>query len=350
MIEAREQSYTKDWARETVSFLALSSIKGVGYWTLYKIASQDIEFESIVRDSNSSEEFDSYFDKVGARPPKREEKWDEFQQVLWTTGNRLFKDLRIANIRVRHFNEPTFPEKLKRIHEPPRWLFIQGNEELLHRKSIAIVGTRKPTEDGIFLAKYIGACVRQFDTATISGLASGIDQIIHKQSIRFKVPTVAVLGTGIFLNYPAGSDIPRNDILTHGGAIVTEYLPYQSYSSQNFVRRNRIQAGLAEIVIPAQWRARSGTAHTVRYAVEGEKKVLCLRLPEDNLDQYDWISLADKLNLQIFTIPGEESRLVAALSEDIPRMLPGSYSSRTPINEIQDTDIVDISSSQLSLF
>ena len=63
----------------------------------------------------------------------------------------------------------------------------------MHRKSIAIVGTRKPTEDGIFLTNYIGACVSYFNTATVSGLAHGIDQIIHRQSIRFKVLLEGVL-------------------------------------------------------------------------------------------------------------------------------------------------------------
>lgn len=352
MTEAREQIYKRDWNRETVAFLALSSMKGIGYWTLYKMASQGIRFEEVIKVSESFSQFEGYFNQVGSHMPKTEGKtWDVFQKDLWADGNRLNKELKLANVKVRHFDEPAFPAKLKEIQEPPRWLFIQGNEELLCRKSIAIVGTRRPTEDGIFLARYIGACVRYFETATVSGLAHGIDQIIHNQSIRFEVPTIAVLGTGIFLNYPAGSEIPRKDILSHSGAIVTEYLPYQSYSAQNFVRRNRLQAGLAEIVIPAQWRAKSGTSHTVKYAVEGHKKVFCLRLPSWNLPQDDWLELVDQLSLSVFTIPGEESKLLEAMSKDIPRLPTGSYSAKTHVSKEHDIDLTSpAANDQLSLF
>lgn len=351
MTTDKEQIHKRDWDRETVALLALSSMKGVGYWTLYKMASQGIKFEEVLKASTSFEQFEGYLNQVGSRVPKTEEKtWEVFQRELWSEGNRLYKELKFADVKVRHFDEPSFPEKLKGIQEPPRWLFIQGDESLLRKKSIAIVGTRKPTEDGIFLANYIGACVSYFDTVTVSGLAYGIDQIIHQQSIRFNVPTIAVLGTGIFLDYPAGSEVPRKGILSHNGAIITEYLPHQSYSAQNFVRRNRLQAGLSEIVIPAQWKAKSGTSHTVRYAVEGDKKVFCLRLPNGNHRQDDWLELADQLKLSIFTIPGEENKLIKAISENIPRILAGSYRATISANKKYDSDLQSSLADQLSLF
>lgn len=320
MINESRKSSNK-WDSETVSLLALSLLKGVGYWTLYKLASFEASFSDIFKGSTSFDEFGEYFNRSKVQKPKvSQEDWSAFQANLWAEGNSLYKKLKQANIKVRHFDEPDFPQSLKAIPDPPKWLFIQGDERLLHKKNIAIVGTRKPTDDGSFLAVYVGACMAYFDTATVSGLAYGIDQIIHKQSIRFQVPTIAVLGTGIFLDYPAGSGVLRHDILINGGAIVTEYLPYQSYSAQNFVRRNRIQAGLSEIIIPVQWRAKSGTAHTVRYAVEGRKKVICLKLPDWSSRQNDSLILAEELRLPIYTIPGEEEKLLEAVAKYILRV------------------------------
>ena len=134
--------------------------------------------------------------------------------------------------------------------------------------SVTIVGTRKPSEDGLFLARYVGACLADWPAATVSGLAAGIDQLAHESSLRAEVPTIAVLGTGILDNYPKDSQVLRDRILGAGGAIVSEYLPRASYSAENFVQRNRLQAALGRVLIPVEWARRSGTAHTVRFATE----------------------------------------------------------------------------------
>src|SRR3546814_3051499 len=67
-------------------------------------------------------------------------------------------------------------------------------------------------------------------------------------------------------DYPKGAGRLRDHILGTGGTIVSEYLPMASYSAENFVQRNRLQAALGRILIPAEWNRRSGTAHTVRFA------------------------------------------------------------------------------------
>ncbi|WP_195743705.1 DNA-processing protein DprA, partial [Pseudomonas syringae] len=139
------------------------------------------------------------------------------------------------------------------------WLFVQGQMANLHKQSVTVVGTRKPSEDGIFLTRFLLAALAIRSCPTVSGLAAGIDQVVHTESIRYGIPTVAVLGTGILQNYPKGSEKLREEIVNSGGTIVTEYLPTQSYSAENFVRRNRLQAGLGEILFPTEWSIKSGT-------------------------------------------------------------------------------------------
>lgn len=311
--EMSEQDQAQDfWIRETIALLALCSMKGVGYWTLFRLSLSGLKFNEVLR-TESFSELAKYFDKAKhSIKEDASQEWLEFQKKLWAKGNELYRKLKKEGIRVVHIGQADFPQSLREIPEPPRWLFVQGNLSILHHSCIAIVGTRQPSEDGEFLARYVGACIPyfDFDAVTVSGLATGIDQIVHKQSIRFQTPTIAVLGNGIFKNYPSGSEKLRRDICDSGGAIVTEYLPYEGYSADKFVRRNRIQAGLSNVIIPVEWKSKSGTAHTVRYASDAGKPIICLKMPDWSEASHDELNLGRELGAKIFTIPGEETNFI----------------------------------------
>src|SRR3546814_884191 len=148
---------------------------------------------------------------------------------------------------------PGFPSALLDLERPPHWLFVQGSVERLAEPSIAIVGTRKPSGDGFFLSRYVGACLGEWGAPTVSGLAAGIDQLAHENSLRAGVPTIAVLGTGMLEDYPKGSGRLRDHILGTGGTIVSEYLPMASYSAENYVKRNRLQVAIGRLLLHAQW-------------------------------------------------------------------------------------------------
>lgn len=304
----------QDWLRESVSLLALAAMKGVGYWTLFKLSNAGIKFNQVIKASDYKE-FEGYFSQAGCRAPKIPDKanWEEFQQTTWAAGNELNKKLKRADTQLIHFDQPDFPSPLREIEDPPRWLFVQGSLAVLHRSALAIVGTRKPTKDGRFLADFMGTCLGYLDTVTVSGLATGIDQMIHQASIRFLVPTVAVLGNGIFVDFPAGSEELRRDICLHGGAVVTEYLPNQSYSAENFVRRNRLQAALGKALIPIEWQSKSGTAHTVRFASAARKPIFCLKLPDWKEREHDELSLARELGAKDFVVPVQSNNLIDEL-------------------------------------
>ena len=100
----------------------------------------------------------------------------------------------------------------------------------------------------------------------ISGLAYGIDRIVHEWCLNVGIPTVSILGTGILATYPAKHSGLADQIIAAGGLLVSEYMPQQGPSAENFVWRNRLQAALGRAVIPAEWAKKSGTAHTVRFA------------------------------------------------------------------------------------
>jgi DNA protecting protein DprA len=216
---------------------------------------------------------------------------------------------------IHHFDNQ-FPPQLRELDEPPYWLFVEGNVSVLHQHSVAIVGTRKPSEDGMELARLIGGSLRSIQSVVVSGLADGIDQAIHRASLRHGIPNIAVLGTGILSNYPRGSESIRKEICNQGGAIITEYLPDDSYSAQNFVRRNRIQAGLARIVIPVEWKIKSGTAHTVKFAQDTQRKIVCVRRAHWDDKQHPELLYAKGIGAKIYTLPDEEEEFIAAVKVD----------------------------------
>lgn len=215
----------------------------------------------------------------------------------------LIRELRRRNSRLILTSDREYPSRLLDSVDPPQWIFVEGNHEVLNSNCIAAVGTREPTEDGMFLAQFVGANFGLWGAPTVSGLAAGIDQAVHRWSLRMKVPTIAVLRTGLALNYPKGSRELREVIVGAGGAIVTEYLIHDTYSGENFVRRNRLQeAALNSVVIPIEWAAKSGTAHTVRFAITLRRPVACLRLNSPGVTES-----VNFPGTHLFDIPGEES-------------------------------------------
>ena len=168
----------------------------------------------------------------------------------------------------------------------------------------------------------MGACLGEWGVPTVSGLAAGIDQLAHEHSLRAGVPTIAVLGTGMLEDYPKGSGRLRAEILATGGAIVSEYLPTSSYSAENFVQRNRLQAALGRALIPAEWKRRSGTAHTVRFATALGRPIACLRLPEWSEER---VVLERGMGLptgEIFTVPHDQGSFDAFVRAAIGKSSP----------------------------
>ena len=305
-----EQEY---WRAETVAFYALQSLHGVGFRTLYKIAVQGIKFRELIKTEDPK-----HFGKIlRVKLPKpifdSQEQWENFKKELWAKGTSIARTYAQKQVRVVFRDHEAFPNSLRNIEEPPMWLFVQGNLNNLHTKSVAIIGSRKSSEDGHWLTRLIVAGMANKNLVSVSGLADGIDQRAHIESIRFGVPTVAVLGTGIDSNYPKGSETVREQIINAGGTIVTEYLIGQSYSGHNFVQRNRIQAGLATCVIPVEWKIKSGTAHTVNFAKDFNRFLVMPYLPDSNPESNELQAITSYRKDVVSKVPEKTTELLIFL-------------------------------------
>ncbi|WP_244472532.1 DNA-processing protein DprA [Methylobacterium sp. Leaf89] len=291
-------------ADEKICFLALASIRGVGYWTLAHIAKSGTKFSTVLGFQDGTDAI-ALMKKHGARLESKDGgDWQQVRERALDRARMLFDELSDQGIKLLFASDLEFPRSLQDLADAPAWLFVQGDEKILSMPSIAAVGTRTPSDDGMWLCRFAGLCLSHWKAPTVSGLANGIDQLIHEMSIRASVPTVAVLGTGIFSEYPKGSRALRERIVDCGGAVITEYLPTDSYSGENFVRRNRIQAALAKVLIPVEWAQKSGTAHTVRYAASMNRPIAFLRLPDWEEKRTSFANGIAK-NARTFTIPGE---------------------------------------------
>lgn len=290
------------WRKEKVAFLAICSLKGFGFWSIRKL-------------SKSKKSYREAFEDAFNKPQKGEVENKEMDiQSAWKVGLNLARDLASQGILLHLAGEPDFPKKLLEIPDPPFWIFVQGNYKNLHKKCVAIVGTRKPSEEGLFLTKFSVLALADIECATVSGLALGIDQLTHRESIKRGIPTIAVLGTGILQDYPKGSEALRKEIVDSGGTIITEYLPTQSYSAENFVRRNRLQAALGDILIPAEWKVKSGTAHTVKYAFEYNRYIALLTLPTALIESTETLFAITEYNATRFEIPKQTETLITILN------------------------------------
>lgn len=166
------------------------------------------------------------------------------------------------------YDGAAYPERLKEIYDPPPVLWVRGDMSLLTRPSIAIVGTRHPSPYGSGVAEMLARDLAVRRLLVVSGMARGIDTCAHKGALAARMPTVAVWGTGIDVIYPKENKKLAEEILSTGGAIVSE-VPSGSFPApQNFPRRNRILSGLSVAVLVVEAAENSGTRVTARCAAE----------------------------------------------------------------------------------
>ena len=151
-----------------------------------------------------------------------------------------------------------------------------GDETLLNRPSIAIVGSRDASDYGKKYAALFSNSIANSNVTVVSGLALGIDSIAHQYAMEKKGKTIAVIASGFFHIYPKENISLYQSILEKGGCIITEYSPETKPSMQAFPIRNRIIAGLSMAVLVIEAKYRSGSSITANYALEQKKEVFCL--------------------------------------------------------------------------
>lgn len=181
----------------------------------------------------------------------------------------------ISIIKITIANEK-YPNKLRKIKNPPKQLYLKGNVELLNENIISIIGSRSCTENGKKLAKKFASELSAQGIVIASGMAKGIDTQAHIATLKEKGKTIAVLGNGLNHIFPKENRELYYEILRNNGLIVSEYPPDTKPSSNLFLERNRIVSGISIGILVVEAAFRSGTSVTAKLAKEQDKKVFVL--------------------------------------------------------------------------
>ena len=162
------------------------------------------------------------------------------------------------------------------IAQVPKVLYSLGTLPADRGTTVAIVGTRQPTPYGRRVTFDLAYKLAQKGVVVISGLAYGIDAIAHRATLEAKGTTLAVLGNGLDTIYPAAHRQLAMDIISAGGAVLSEYPEGTPAMKHHFLQRNRLVSGLADAVIITEAGERSGTFSTVSHALEQGKEVFAV--------------------------------------------------------------------------
>ncbi|MBI5045692.1 MAG: DNA-protecting protein DprA [Candidatus Niyogibacteria bacterium] len=173
-------------------------------------------------------------------------------------------------------DEKSYPALLREIPDPPETLYMLGNFHDWHKPAIAIVGTRKATSYGLRAARALGCELAAAGITVVSGLALGIDAEAHRGALEANGNTVAVLGSGINMIYPATNRPLAEKIIEQGGAVISEFSPDLPPEKWTFPQRNRIIAGLSNVTLVIEAPEKSGALITAYLALEYNREVAAL--------------------------------------------------------------------------
>lgn len=171
--------------------------------------------------------------------------------------------------------DAAYPPGLLQIADPPLLLYLRGNPALLAGNALAVVGSRNATTQGVTHAARFSEELSRAGITIVSGLALGIDAAAHAGGLSGAGSTVAVIGTGIDLDYPRRNRALAQRI-AEAGCIVSEYPLGTPPLAANFPRRNRIISGLSRAVLVVEAAAQSGSLITARMAAEQGRDVFAI--------------------------------------------------------------------------
>jgi len=177
--------------------------------------------------------------------------------------------------RVLNLGDTQYPQPLLHSGDPPLMLFLEGRLDLLQRPSLAVVGSRQATPQGLAHARQFANVLSHAGVTVVSGLATGIDGAAHEGALTGPGSTLAVIGTGPDIVYPSRHGRLWRRI-AQDGLVVSEHAPGTPALAHHFPHRNRIIAGLTRGTLVVEATLRSGSLITARLAMEGGREVFAV--------------------------------------------------------------------------
>lgn len=209
-------------------------------------------------------------------------------------------------------DDQDWPVGLNDLATPPIGIVVRGNRDILNQKSIAIVGTRNPTPYGARIASDFAAGFVDREWAIVSGGAYGIDTQAHKGALIAEGITIAVLASGVDINYPAGNERLFCEI-AETGALLSEVMPGTPAYPSRFLTRNRIIAALSVSTLVVEAAFRSGSLRTARDAAELMRPVMAIPGPINSPTSEGTHRLIGERAAEIVTSVADALELISSL-------------------------------------
>ena len=178
-------------------------------------------------------------------------------------------------IHALYFLNKDYPNRLKHCVDSPVLLYYKGSADVNKAKAISIVGTRRATDYGKELCMQIVKELSDLDILIISGLAYGIDTHAHKNALHNSIPTIGVLAHGLDRIYPHANRSLAESMLENGG-LMTDFMSQTNPDRENFPKRNRIIAGLADALLVVESAKRGGALITANIANSYDRDVFAV--------------------------------------------------------------------------
>ena len=190
-------------------------------------------------------------------------------------GERELSLMAAHGARALTWLDATYPQNLRDIPQSPPVIFIRGSQGPQFEQAVAVVGTRHVTPYGRQAAEHFCSVLARSGVAIISGLARGIDTLSHQSALAAGGRTLAVIGSGPDIYYPAENRRLAERIAA-SGCVISEFLPGTMPNKENFPRRNRLISGLSLGILVIEATARSGSLITAGCALEQNKEVFAV--------------------------------------------------------------------------
>ncbi len=248
-------------------WVALNAVKGLGPVRIKQLLSQYESPEALFKESSSALKSTGFF------PDGCVSQIHNPKLLQW--AKEQLDEARKQDIHILTLADNEYPPLLREIFAPPPVLYLKGLKESFSPHSIAVVGTRRHTTYGKNAAERIVEELTKSTITVISGLALGIDSFAHKTCVKQGGTTIAVLGCGVDIRYPASNSALAEQIEKQG-AIISEFPLGTPPLAYNFPRRNRIISGLSAGVIVVEAAKKSGSLITAHYAMQQGRDVFAV--------------------------------------------------------------------------
>lgn len=199
----------------------------------------------------------------------------DLKETSLTQALQTWQRVREQGDGIIHWGQPDYPALLREIHGAPPVLYLRGQRAVLSRPQLAIVGSRNATRAGLDHARQFARALAERGFVITSGLALGVDGAAHRGALDAAGATLAVLGTGVDMPYPAAHRELAQAIPAQG-ALLSEFPPGTPPRAGHFPRRNRIISGMSQGTLVVEASLRSGSLITARLALEQGREVFAI--------------------------------------------------------------------------